>query len=111
MAGNQVALWLWNSITDEWEKAPAVVTTTRLVAEDTGIAGAHKLYWIKCNPGVANSVWALTDAIAAGGVIIIDSFHAGREGHTVNLSPPMNFLTGIWLETFTNMTSMTFGYV
>ena len=87
------------------------VTTRRMVGAGQVIAGVHRLYWIKCNPSVAASVWALTDAIAALGAIVLDSYHASREGHTVNLSPPMPFINGIYLETFTNMTSMTFGYI
>jgi len=101
----------WNHITGAWEKAPAVVTTTKLTAEDTGIAGAHKLYWISCNPSAGNSEWGLTDAIAAGGVILIEHFHTTKESHNTNLIPPMYFATGIWIETFTNMTSITFGYI
>jgi len=107
----QTGSWRWNHITNAWEKAPAVVSTIRLVAAGQVAAGAHKLHWIKCNPAAAASVWELTDAIAGGGVILIDGFHQGREGHLNAFNPPMNFTTGIWLETFTNMTSLTFGYI
>lgn len=111
MSSREVLLWLWNDITQEWEKAPAVVRTTRLVAEDTGIAGAHKLYWISCNPSAGLSEWGLSDAVAPGGAILIEHFHTDRDSHNTNLIPPMYFATGIWLETLTNMTSMTFGYI
>lgn len=88
-----------------------IVATKRMVAVGQVIAGAHKLYWIKCNPAAGNSAWQLTDAIAALGVVVLDGFHTNRESHMVPISPPMPFTTGIYLETFTNMTSMTFGYI
>jgi len=103
--------YVWNHITEEWEKAPAVVTTTRLVAEDTGIAGAHKLYWVACSPSGANAEWQLTDDIAPGGGIVYDHWDTDRHSEQLIFNPPMQFDTGIWVETFTNMTSLTFGYI
>ena len=103
--------WLYNYTTEEWERAPSRVSTLRLVAVGPVAAGAHKLYWIKCNPAAVNAAWELTDAIAALGAVVLDTFHASRDGHTVSLGPPMQFDTGIYLETIANMTSMTFGYV
>jgi len=107
----QEGIWLWNHITNEWEKAPAVVTTIRLVAAGQVAAGAHKLYWLHMNPSAGNSILELTDAIAALGAVIYDDFHTAKEGHIHTLNPPMPFSTGIYLETFTNMTSVLFGYV
>jgi len=103
-------IWLWNDILNKWEKAPACVSTVRLVGTGEVIAGAHYLHWVSCNPSVAASVWELTDAIAGGGVVVLDHYHATRDSHNTNLIPPRYFTTGIWLETFTNMTSMAFGY-
>jgi len=111
MDGSSIKLWLWDDAAQEWVKAPASVVTIRLVAAGLIVAGRHKLHWIKCNPSVANSEWALSDAIIALAAVVLDSYHAGREGHTVNFIPPMQFTTGIYLETFTNMNSMTFGYI
>lgn len=105
-----VELWRWNHITNVWDKVPAVVTTVRMVAAGQVAAGAHKLHWVDCNPSAGNSVWALTDAIAALGAIVLDEFHTARNSHCINLSPPMDFSVGIYLETFTNMTSVTFGF-
>lgn len=103
--------WLMNHITGIWEEAPAIVTTTLLDAEDEFIAGAHKLYWISCNPSAGNSNWALSDAIIAAQPIVLEHFHTAKESHNTNLIPPMQFNTGIYLEKFVAMTSMTFGYV
>ena len=107
----QVGTWEWNHITEEWEKVPACVATKRVVAAGQVIAGAHKLYWISCNPSAGLAEWGLTDAIAGGGDILIDHYHTDRDSHNTNLVPPKYFATGIWLEVFTNMTSMTFGYI
>jgi len=111
MAGEQVAIWLWNDALNKWEKAPSAVVTKRMVAVGQVIAGAHKLYWVSCNPGAGNSLWELTDAIAALGAVVLDCFSTSRESKLGVLSPPMPFATGIYLETFTAITSITFGYV
>ena len=110
MAG-QVGIWLWDDANQVWVKAPAAVVTVRMVATGQVIDGAHKLYWMALNPSAGNSVIELTDAIAALAAIAFDHFDVSREGHMLPLSPPMPFSTGIYLETFTNMTSVIFGYV
>lgn len=107
----EATLWLWDDANGVWEEAPASVVTVRLVAVGQVIAGAHKLYWISCNPSVAASVWELTDDLDGLGAIVLDHYHADREGHNTNLIPPKQFATGIYLKTFTNMTSITFGYL
>jgi len=110
MSGH-VELWEWNHITEKWEKAPAVVTVDRRIGTGLIAGGAHKLYWVKCNPSAGNSVWEITDSAVALGAVLIDCFHTGKEGHITNFLPPCPFKNGIYLETLTNMTSMTFGYV
>jgi len=101
----------WDYANNDWEKVPACVTTKRMAAAGSVIAGAHKLYWMSLNPSAALSVVELTDDIAALGVVVFDHFNTARDGHMMNLYPPMCFATGIYLETFTNMTSITFGYI
>lgn len=107
----QEGIWLWNHITHLWERSPAVVNTLRVLAAGQVVAGAHKLYWISCNPGAGNSLWELTDAIAALGAVVLDCFSTARESKHGVFSPPMDFTTGIYLETFTNIDAMTFGYI
>lgn len=109
--GIRVNNYVWNHITGLWEEAPAVVTTRIMRAAGQVAAGAHKLYWISCNPSAGNSEWKLTDATAGGAFVVLEHFHTTRESHNTNLIPPMNFTTGIYLETFVAMTSMTFGYI
>lgn len=103
--------WLWDDANEVWEKAPASVVTKRMVGVGQVIAGAHKLYWISCNPSVAASVWELSDDTTGLTATVLDHYHATRDGHNTNLIPPKQFAVGIYLKTFTNMTSMTFGYV
>lgn len=86
-------------------------TTVRKVAVGQVIAGAHNLYWVACNPAAGNSLWELTDAIAGGGAVVYDHFDTTRDSHHLDFDPPMKFATGIYLETFTNMTSLIFCYV
>ena len=107
----QIGTWLWNHISSIWEKSPAAVTTVRLGATGQVAAGAHKLCWISCNPSAGNSVWELTDDLVGGFMVVLDHYHTDRESHNTNLIPPMQFTNGIYLKTFTNMTSMAFGYV
>ena len=109
--GEGFLCWLWDDTLKVWVPAPAVVVTTLLDAEDEFIAGAHKLYWISCNPSAGNSEWGLSDAVAPGGDILIEHFHTTKESHNTNLIPPMQFNTGIFIEKLVAMTSMTFGYI
>ena len=76
-----------------------------------GAAGAKKLFWISMNPSAANSVIEVTDASAGGGAVKWDMFHSSRMGHIVTFDPPMEFATGIYVETWTAMTSAVFGYI
>ncbi len=107
----QVDLYLWDDASGNWVKAPAVVVPKRMVAVGQVIAGAHKLYWLHMNPSAGNSILELTDAIAALGAVLFDDFHTDKEGHIHTFDPPIPFSTGIYLETFTNMTSVLFGYI
>ena len=93
------------------ESLPTFVYTIRLVGVGQVIAGVHKLYWISCNPSAGLSEWGLSDAIIAAQPFLLEHFHTEKESHNTNLIPPMQFDTGIFLEKFANMTSITFGYV
>ena len=103
--------WLWNHITEEWEKTPAVVTVDRRVGTGLIAGGAHKLYWATCTPNASNSVWEVTDSAVALGAVLLDCFSTAKESKGFVFNPPCPFTDGIYLETFTNMTSITFGYI
>lgn len=103
--------WVFDKANNVWLPAPAVVVPKRMAAAGQVIAGAHWLYWIHMNPSAGNSILVLTDAIAALAATLFDDFHTDKEGHLHPFNPPLPFSTGIYLETFTNMTSVLFGYV
>jgi len=73
-------------------------------------AGASALYWITINPSAANAILELTDADAGGGAVVYDLAFASRQAAHFNFRPAMKFTTGIYLETYTNLTSVMFGY-
>ena len=107
----QVCLWLWDDTLQRWVKYPASSTLKYMVAVGQVIAGQHYLCWMSCNPSAGNSLWEVTDDIAALGTVILDCFSTSRESKMGSFRPPILFTKGIYLETFTNMTSITFGYV
>ncbi len=76
-----------------------------------GAPGARVLFWINMNPSAGNSVVELTDATAGGAAVKYDCFHTEKESHVHQFDPPLEFSNGIYLETFTNMTSVVFGYL
>jgi len=115
-------IWAWDDTTGEWIKVqvtaegylevqsmPASVVPTRMVAAGLVWGGACYLHWIHCCPSAGNSVWELTNGIIALQPTVLEGFHTSKESHTKACAPPAYFDTGIYLETFTNMTSLTFG--
>ena len=111
MEGQERLVYHWDDTLNEWVKAPLSSTPKRMLGTGQVIAGQHYLCWMTCNPSGGNSLWEVTDAIAAGGTVVIDCFSTSRESKFGSFRPPIYFANGIYLETFTNMTSMTFGYV
>jgi len=107
----QTAIWLWNGVTDKWEKAQSASIPVRRVAVGAFIPGAHKLCWVACDPSAGLSLWEITDAIAGGSPVILSCYSTARESKIGAFTPPINFKTGIYLETFTNMTAITIGYI
>ena len=103
--------WEWDDTNKEWVKAPAVVIPKRMTGVGQVVLGAKKLYWISMKPSAASSEFQVTDATAGSATPLLEYFHTGYESHIHNLDPPCPFVSGIYLETFTNMTSITFGYV
>jgi len=106
-----VFLWSYDHINDEWVKVPACVTTKRMTGTGKVVEGAHKLYWVLPNPSAVNCEAALTDNLTGDGDPVIDGFSSVRDSLPMNLIPPMQFTTGIYLKTLEAMTSITFGYV
>ncbi len=88
-----------------------LLTVRATATGQVGAAGSRKLYWVHENGGAGNALFELTDAIIGGAAVKFDHFSTSREGHMIPFDPPMEFSNGIYLETFTNMTSLIFGYL
>ncbi len=101
---------LWDPTANKWVKAPAHVTDKRMDAVGQVYEGACKLHWILANPGAGLSLFELTDDTDGSGDLKLDHFDTSRDGHVLSFCPACRFGTGIWLKTFTNLTSLTFGY-
>lgn len=86
-------------------------TTIRKTVAGAVVAGAHNLYWIACSPDGPGSEFELTDAIAGGGAVVFDHFDPDKHSEVIHLDPPMKFATGIWIEKFDHIHSLTFCYV
>lgn len=69
-----------------------------------------KLYWITVRGSADGWVVALSDGTASG-TVIWDVGDNTKRGSHINLDPPIPFETGIYLETLTNCTAATFGYI
>lgn len=92
-------------------RAEVGLQTPRLVGTGQIKASAGKLYWLEVNPGAGNSLLELTDDLDGAGAVVYDCFHTSRESHMHSFDPPMEFTTGIYLKTFTSMTSVIAGYL
>lgn len=106
-----VTLFEWDSINNVWVRKPAVVRTVRAVAAGQGVLGACKLYWIACSPDGPGAEFEITDAIAIDGAVVYDHFDNDKHSEQLPLDPPMQFTTGIWIEKFDHIHSLTFGYI
>lgn len=106
-----VFVWEYDAANKVWVPKPAVVPTKRMTATGQVISGAHKLYWLHENPSGGSGLYELSDATSGGATVVFDHFSTNREGHMVSFDPPMNFSNGIYLETFSALTSVVFGYV
>lgn len=118
-----VSAWLYGFDGSNWDRirtygigiqkvgrAEVGLSTSRLEAVGQVKASAGTLFWMAINPSAANAVVELTNATAGSGTVVFDTFHTSRETHLYTFDPPMEFSTGIYLETFTNLTSVVFGY-
>lgn len=86
-------------------------TTIRHTATGLVVAGAHEVYWIACSPSAANALWELSDDTDGSTAVVYDHFDTDRHSEHLIFDPPMKFATGIYIKTFTSMTSLVFCYV
>jgi hypothetical protein len=102
--------YLWSVSELKWIKSPADCTTVRLTAAGQAYLGPCRLHWIIANPSGANAVLDITDDADGLGAIKLDAFLTAKETRMLALAPGMRFAVGIYLKTFTNLTSVVFGY-
>lgn len=91
-------------------KGSGLITERLTGTAQVGSAGARLLYWLTTAPNAAACVVQLADAAAGSGTPIWEWKSSTGGGKHCVFDPPMEFATGIYLEAFTNMTSVTFGY-
>lgn len=72
-------------------------------------ASAGQLYWISLNVDDGGGYIELTDATSGGGSVVyrMDRDYSGH----VNFNRPMEFTTGIYLETIGACINAIFGYM
>ncbi|MBA7648416.1 hypothetical protein ES703_56202 [subsurface metagenome] len=85
-------------------------TTIRKTAAGAVVGGAHRLFWVACSPDAPAAEWELTDAVGGGQPVVYDHFDNDRHSEQLIFDPPMKFTTGIWIEKFDHMKSLTFCY-
>ena len=106
---NHICNYVWNYEREEWIKIPAAIETVRLLGVGLARAGSCRCFFINITPSAANALAEITDAVAGGGVVKWDHFISTKDSMPILFVPPMQFNTGLFLETATNLTSVVFG--
>lgn len=107
----QQGTWLWNHITNAWEKAPAVVFTIRATGTGSIVARPCKLYWIVCSPDSTGSEFELLDNTILAGTEVFCHFDSDKHSEILYLSPPQDFTKGIYISKFDKIKCLHFGYI
>ena len=102
--------WEWDPVAEDWVKVPHHCSSKRLTDAGEVYGGAADLHWVHCNPSAAESLFELTDDTDGSTAVVFDHFDTTRDGHMIPFCPALHFATGLWLKTYTNMTSVIFGY-
>ena len=102
--------WLWDPTAKKWVKCPIHCTVARMTDVGLVYEGAAKLHWIICTPSAGLSLWELTNDLDGSSDPAVDCFSTTRESKMGSFTPAARFSTGIYVKTFTNMTSLTIGY-
>ena len=103
--------WQWSAAAEKWVKVPHHCTSIRLTDAGLVYDGACDLHWVHGNPSVAESLFEITDDTDGSTAVVLDHFDTTRDGHMLEFCPALHFENGIWLKTFTNMTSVIFGFM
>jgi hypothetical protein len=73
-------------------------------------AGETWLHWITINASAANALVELSDDLDGSGAVVWEYFVGVRKGEQVPFPVPFHFTTGLYIKTFTNLTSLVFGH-
>lgn len=68
------------------------------------------VYWIACNPDAPNAWWILTDDLDGLGTPAYEHFDTDKHGDHIDFNPPLEFKIGLYVSTFSNMTSLIICY-
>ena len=117
----QQNIWIWDGTA--WVKASGtseghIFTTpgyhdlvqVRHTAVGLVYTGAAHLHWITLNPSGPNAFVGLSDDLDGLGAVAWEYFIGVRKGEQIPFPVPFKFATGIYIQTFTAMTSVIFGY-
>jgi len=92
-------------------RASAGLSTTRRTTVGAVKASAGVLYWISIYPSAASWAVGLDDSLDGSAATKWDMGGADANGLHIVFDPPIPFTTGIYVETMTNITSITAGYI
>lgn len=85
-------------------------TTTRITATGAAVTGPLRLHWLTIAPNAVTTVLDLSDGTAAGVTIWSWKDQSGDGVHINFGDRPMVFAKGIYVETLTDITAVTFGH-
>jgi len=86
------------------------LTQTRETAVGSVIEDHVHLHWLTINPSGNNNVLELTDDADGSTAVVWDWSHATRYSIHITFEPSFHFATGIYIKTFTALTSVIMGY-
>ena len=93
-----------------WKTNQDKLSLIRKTATGSVVSGACKLYWMTIAPSGATTVLDISDGTSSGTTIWSWQDVVGTGPH-LSFDPPMPFATGIYIETLTDITAVTFGYL
>jgi hypothetical protein len=86
------------------------ITQVRVTATGLVYTGLAYIHWMNIVPSAKANVVDLTDAVGGGGTPIWEAVRETLDSTQITFTPPLKFSTGIYVETFTNMTAINMSY-
>jgi len=88
----------------------ATKATTRITATGAAITGACIVWWMTIAPSAATTVLDISDGTASGTTIWTHSCVSGNGAHIDFGEDGFAFTSGVYVETLTDITAVTFCY-